>query len=259
MCKLRSITDKLRLAGKYALLALLSCAVPFAAEVYAQGAGELQQQRPAQLKRQKPLTPAQVKVMREEQIRKLQEEEKLKLDQAKAQEDLQKKLKKAKEDEEKKAETERERANRLYTEPLIKPLSGQRIIGAPSNRPGQKPPTYTVDTHVGVHAPAVGSAAPLAKPSPILPLVKRGVLPMEANQTMLLIRSGGPFPYPAKDGSTFQNRERQLPDKPRGYYREYTVPTPGSPDRGARRLIVGRAGEMYYTDNHYRSFRLVVN
>ena len=246
-------------AGVCAGLALLFCVVPFSSAVYAQGAGELQQQRPAQLQRQKPLTPAQLKVMREEQIRKQQEEEKLKLDQTKAQEDLQKKLKKAGEEEKKKAEAERERANRLYTEPLIKPLPGQRTIGAPINRPGDKPPTYTVDTHAGMGTPAWGSKVPLARSSPILRVVKRGVLPMEANQTMLLIRSGGPFPYPAKDGSTFNNREAQLPDKPRGYYREYTVPTPGSPDRGARRLIVGRAGEMYYTDNHYRSFKLVVN
>jgi ribonuclease T1 len=72
------------------------------------------------------------------------------------------------------------------------------------------------------------------------------------------IQSKGPFPYPHKDGSVFGNRERRLPEKPRGYYREYTVPTPGSPDRGARRIVVGSAGELYYTDNHYRSFKRVV-
>ncbi len=250
------------LAAAAAALLLLLCAWAPEQTAYAQGAGELQQQRPNKLRYrpQKPLTPAQIKALREEQIRKQQEEERIKQDQAKEQEDLEKKLKKAKEAEEKKAAEARERANRLYTEPLIKPTPGQRTIGAPINRPGGQPPKYSVDTHVGMGAPAWGPAStPLARPAPVLPVVKRGRLPMEANQTMLLIQKGGPFPYPAKDGSTFFNRENKLPDKPRGYYREYTVPTAGLPDRGARRLVVGRGGEMYYTDNHYRSFKLVVN
>ena len=87
-------------------------------------------------------------------------------------------------------------------------------------------------------------------------------LPPEAAQTLRLIRSGGPFPYPHKDGSIFGNFEKQLPAQPRGYYREYTVPTPGSRDRGARRIVAGKgragdvaaSGEYYYTPNHYRSF-----
>jgi ribonuclease T1 len=69
-------------------------------------------------------------------------------------------------------------------------------------------------------------------------------LPPEARTTLRLIEFGGPFPY-AKDGSTFGNRERRLPPKPRDYYREYTVPTPGSPDRGAR-VVTGGGGERYY-------------
>jgi ribonuclease T1 len=71
--------------------------------------------------------------------------------------------------------------------------------------------------------------------------------------TVDLIRVGGPFPY-AKDGSTFGNREDLLPQRAAGYYREYTVETPGSPDRGARRIVAGRGGELYYTRDHYRSF-----
>src|SRR5215468_7633722 len=62
--------------------------------------------------------------------------------------------------------------------------------------------------------------------------------------TLALVRAGGPFPY-GKDGSEFSNREGRLPPQDTGYYREYTVPTPGSPDRGARRIVSGRAGEIY--------------
>ncbi|MGE0800167.1 MAG: ribonuclease domain-containing protein [Lautropia sp.] len=87
-------------------------------------------------------------------------------------------------------------------------------------------------------------------------------LPRQARQTLQLIRQGGPFPY-AKDGSVFGNRERLLPRKPRGYYTEYTVPTPFSRDRGARRIVAGgergRHSEFYYTDDHYASFRRIID
>jgi ribonuclease T1 len=82
-------------------------------------------------------------------------------------------------------------------------------------------------------------------------------LPPEAIHALLLIEAGGPFPYFQDDG-TFQNREGRLPDHPSGYYREYTVETPGSPDRGARRIVVGADGERYYTDDHYELFRFIV-
>jgi ribonuclease T1 len=83
-------------------------------------------------------------------------------------------------------------------------------------------------------------------------------LPAEARRTLRLIEAGGPYPYD-RDGTTFQNRERRLPAQPPGYYREYTVPTPGSPDRGARRIVSGGDPpvEFYYTDDHYRSFRRI--
>ena len=83
-------------------------------------------------------------------------------------------------------------------------------------------------------------------------------LPAEARQTLRLIQAGGPFPYD-RDGATFQNREGRLPAQPPGYYREYTVLTPGSSDRGARRIVSGGNPpvEFYYTDDHYRSFRQV--
>ena len=83
-------------------------------------------------------------------------------------------------------------------------------------------------------------------------------LPPEAIETLQAIEQGGPFPYP-RDGVAFQNRERRLPERPRGYYREYTVPTPGENDRGARRIVTGgNPPEVYYyTADHYRSFRQV--
>ncbi len=81
-------------------------------------------------------------------------------------------------------------------------------------------------------------------------------LPPEARATLALIKRGGPFPY-AKDGTVFQNREGRLPAQPRGYYREYTVPTPGARDRGARRIVAGRGGDYWYTADHYRSFKRI--
>jgi ribonuclease T1 len=94
--------------------------------------------------------------------------------------------------------------------------------------------------------------------------VDAAALPKEARETLALIKAGGPFPH-RKDGSVFGNREKRLPLKPRGYYREYTVETPGSRDRGARRIVAGKgerddvriSGEYYYTDDHYGSFRRI--
>lgn len=82
-------------------------------------------------------------------------------------------------------------------------------------------------------------------------------LPPEASTTYDLIQSDGPFPYPDKDGTVFSNREGILPACDEGYYHEYTVPTPGSPDRGARRIVTGTGGEYFYTDDHYESFKLI--
>jgi ribonuclease T1 len=106
---------------------------------------------------------------------------------------------------------------------------------------------------------ASGSATACAREQTAheLPVVTVADLPAEARETLNLIDKGGPFPYP-KDGSVFFNRERLLPRAPRGYYREFTVRTPESRDRGARRIVRGDRGELYYTDDHYRTFRRVI-
>ncbi|MFC9931089.1 ribonuclease domain-containing protein [Streptomyces sp. NPDC127190] len=105
----------------------------------------------------------------------------------------------------------------------------------------------------GTRAPA-GSAPSWAHG---MATVRAAELPAEARRTLTLIDRGGPYPY-ARDGIVFGNFEGRLPRHQRGYYHEYTVPTPGSRDRGARRLITGQGGELYYTDDHYQSFRAVL-
>ena len=87
--------------------------------------------------------------------------------------------------------------------------------------------------------------------------IRAGDLPAEARGVLVLLRAGGPFRY-EKDGAAFGNREGRLPRQGRGYYREYTVGTPGLRDRGARRIITGRDGDRYYTDDHYRTFRRIL-
>jgi ribonuclease T1 len=91
--------------------------------------------------------------------------------------------------------------------------------------------------------------------------IAKADLPREARDVLVLIRAGGPFRYD-KDGTVFRNRERLLPSQPRGYYTEYTVRTPGVRHRGARRIVAGgeprTSGEYWYTDDHYASFRRIL-
>ncbi|PUA80578.1 ribonuclease domain-containing protein [Nocardioides currus] len=94
---------------------------------------------------------------------------------------------------------------------------------------------------------------PGTDPDSGLPFVDVADLPAEAVETLELIDDGGPFPYD-RDGVTFENREGILPDRQRGYYHEYTVPTPGSDDRGARRIVTGSSDEFFWTADHYSSF-----
>lgn len=89
-----------------------------------------------------------------------------------------------------------------------------------------------------------------------LPEIPAAELPAQARATIALIHKGGPFHY-ERDGIEFRNFEKRLPAMPRGYYREYTVRTPGARDRGARRIVAGKGGELYYSDDHYRSFRRI--
>ena len=133
-----------------------------------------------------------------------------------------------------------------------------------------EPPTPVVAVATATEEP-VGAAtlAPTEAPTPTanapptptrasnLPTIAVDDLPREALDTIRLIEQGGPYPFD-RDGITFQNRERLLPLHPQGYYREYTVITPGERTRGARRIVAGNGGEMYYTDDHYDSFREIV-
>ncbi|MEU1816026.1 ribonuclease domain-containing protein [Streptomyces roseifaciens] len=114
-----------------------------------------------------------------------------------------------------------------------------------------------------VAAPLAAPAAPAAATAPAPAVMKitgdicKSDLPSQAHDTLRLIDAGGPFPYP-KDGTVFSNRENVLPKHASGYYHEYTVKTPGSPDRGARRIVTGQGShEDYYTGDHYRTFDLI--
>lgn len=111
-------------------------------------------------------------------------------------------------------------------------------------------------------APLVQAKGPAGLEAPSrAATVRLAELPPQGQETYGLIRAGGPFPYD-KDGTVFGNRERLLPAAKRGFYREYTVRTPGSRDRGARRIVCGgpvrTPHACYYTADHYASFRMIV-
>ncbi|RJQ76113.1 ribonuclease [Pseudonocardiaceae bacterium YIM PH 21723] len=117
---------------------------------------------------------------------------------------------------------------------------------------------------VGLVSPAISSAAPvstLAQPAcgDTSSYTKQNLssLPSQATDTVNLIKKGGPYPY-KQDGTVFGNKEKVLPNCQSGYYHEYTVKTPGSSTRGARRIVTGDGTRLYfYTDDHYESFSLV--
>ncbi|EDY46944.1 guanyl-specific ribonuclease Sa3 [Streptomyces sp. SPB074] len=118
------------------------------------------------------------------------------------------------------------------------------LIGGPVTTAQAQAPTPAPVTAVARAAAAVGD-------------ICSSDLPSQAHDTLALIDKGGPFPYP-QDGTVFQNREGVLPGRSTGYYHEYTVKTPGSSDRGARRVVTGEeTDEDYYTSDHYASFDLI--
>jgi ribonuclease T1 len=121
---------------------------------------------------------------------------------------------------------------------------------------GSSSPAPSSSAGSSASAPAKGGAAVPGADSG-LPVKALSTLPPQAADTWKLIEKGGPYPYPRNDDVVFENREKRLPGKKSGYYHEYTVKTPGSADRGARRLITGQAHELYYTGDHYASFVVV--
>lgn len=119
---------------------------------------------------------------------------------------------------------------------------------------------------IGLLGAGASFTAPSASPSPSagsqtprsnLPGIAVADLPKQARDTLALIDRGGPYPY-SQDNTVFGNLERVLPERPKGYYREYTVVSPGSSSRGTRRLVVGAQGDIYFTADHYQTFRQVL-
>lgn len=121
---------------------------------------------------------------------------------------------------------------------------------------GSEPAAVSVDDYVESVA-ETGGSADVTTPIVYDKVIDVAELPGEALDTLSLIDADGPYPYD-KDGTTFQNREGRLPDHPRGYYREFTVETPGLSHRGAKRIVTGEAGEYYWTGDHYDSFAQIV-
>jgi ribonuclease T1 len=117
----------------------------------------------------------------------------------------------------------------------------------PATSIGERQTSQTVQTRPLSTAPS--SVAPGS--------IAYGDLPTQAQHTIQLIQAGGPYPY-SRDGVVFENRAGTLPRHKSGYYHEFTVVTPKASTRGTRRIITGQQGEMYYTDDHYATFRLVV-
>lgn len=107
-----------------------------------------------------------------------------------------------------------------------------------------------------VMMPVLANADDFAVSSSLSQIIAVTELPAEARDTLQVIKQGGPFAYP-RDGVMFKNYERILPKQPRGYYREYTVKTPGARNRGARRIVCGPLPECYYSPDHYRTFKRI--
>ncbi len=136
--------------------------------------------------------------------------------------------------------------------PAASPAASASASPSPVRTPPKPspPPTTGATTRPATSAPAI--LDPVTK----LRWVDAADLPREASDTLRAIQAGPPYPY-AKDGTVFNNAEGILPRKPRGYYHEFTVTTPGSADRGARRIVTGGPGEYFWTGDHYGSFQRI--
>lgn len=137
----------------------------------------------------------------------------------------------------------------LWTQDEAVELPG---AGAPSTASS---PThdFTVTTTPTVDPTGRAGTGASTDPESGLPLVRLADLPPGASEAVERIDRGGPFPFPDDDAGVFENREELLPDRPVGHYREYTVRgRPG--DRGPLRIVAGEDGELYWTEDHYRSF-----
>lgn len=123
-----------------------------------------------------------------------------------------------------------------------------------TSRPTTAPPTTDHRTIAATTARSPTSRPAGTDPASGLRWINESALPAQARETIALIRAGGPYPYPRNDDVTYHNNNRALPRQPDGFYREYTVITPGSATRGARRIIAGQDGSLYYTADHYTTF-----
>ena len=141
----------------------------------------------------------------------------------------------------------RSRTTILLAVAIVAVAAAWWLVAASADSPSSRTTQPTLTT-----GPAAGDVDPESG----LRWIDAATLPPQARETLALIASGGPFPYD-RDGTVFRNREGILPDERRADYREYTVVTPGSEDRGARRIVAGARGERYYTDDHYASFRRI--
>ena len=145
----------------------------------------------------------------------------------------------------------------LVVAALLLVAAGLYLWPAPGDAQPTPPAASTTENTAAADRPNSGDTAGPSGGISGLPTIAVADLPPEALDTLDAIAAGGPYDF-AKDDSIFQNREGILPDREHGYYREYTVVTPGEDERGARRIVSGADGEQYYTDDHYGSFSEIV-
>lgn len=142
---------------------------------------------------------------------------------------------------------------------IVLVIGGWAVKNAVSDNPAPASSATATKTGTGLKPAPPGYGVPAAPPAAVggLQVKSLSSLPPQAADTWKLIQAGGPFPYPRNDNVVYQNRNKVLPIRQANFYHEFTVKTPGSPDRGARRLITGQGNELFYTGDHYDSFVVV--